>query len=526
MAPSGPVFSTFELKALIAYVQVFLHAAEVARGSKFDGLSPTERWKPFGPNKAAKALPPRVDNLFARYAWHRAGAPAASNAIAHDLMEGLSANGFDICDVQLDGALVAGAYWLNPPKDAIFNDAEGLLALERFVGLVNGYMQTLPPRFAPNEHPDSRNQRFRAYQRRRNGDGASTRPPNAIVRRFPVALGELLDAYQSQLLETSPEAAGLLASNVAVALCRPVDVVAAAQVEIALASALIWRNLSDFPVSPKSHALLGERPEGEGAELWNAAASRIADAHRRITTNKTPAVGPKALQTAAGNLVGSIDLDAVSLDALSLLDDYVTAFASWIRTGVAKDVPAEQRVGVFDRSYRRSTGNTVGSTITGALPSTALKVIAQADAMITRQRDLKPLAEQLARALGDPQGSERLRRTLETSAAWLNGGVSRLERLRTENAANQSSGDPIPSETLDAFKLARQRDAEALLDMGAAITELVSFSQTLDKSGRPPVGWWIRFTNERLADGHSPLKILLRGFPMALYVCSSSTSTF
>jgi hypothetical protein len=172
-----------------------------------------------------------------------------------------------------------------------------------------------------------------------------------------------------------------------------------------------------------------------------------------------------------------------------------------MRSGEGKSLSADMRLPVFDAQYRRTQKPVrTGAQIVAALTPSAMKVVANAGSLLARGRNIDPAAVEMALALGGKNNAKRCHRTLVTAIAWLSGQLSKMESAQAEvRPVSQPSVDDV---LLKPFREAKQREAEALLDLGASIAELVRFSQTLDSSRQTPAGWWAKF-HRPATDGDS-----------------------
>ncbi len=497
-----------DVDALWAYLQLFVTAGEAARERETLGFKPSERWNPFNPAKAAARLPKAVADLVGHYGWSRAGSEQQQEAVASAISELLAKNIHWISDTDLRGALLAGAFWVDSLKHPATSDDISLAALEAFSDAVNGFVQSLPLRRVPNEHADAQNRRFRAYQRRIHGYESSTRSPQMLVKRLPRSAQELLEAYEDHLLFESPEAAHAFAATIAVAIGRPVDETLAYQLDLAMATSLVWRDISELPNDQDSHPLLGNRFVDDDRR-WDAAAIAVEKALSFLNEPSENSSDPKLVQRAALTPVAGIMLDAESLASIARLDDYLACFAAWIRLGPGLDMAPEDRLPAFDLYfYSDDYGAVAGAEIIANLPTTAIKLIATVDALVTRRKGGPEVAEELAVALGDKALAARYWRTLHTAAAWLNGELSVMEKV--EAPEKPHGRRRVERHELSSFSNARQRDAEAILDLGASIAELVRFSHTLTANAETPKGWWQKFHNRELASIPTPRQLLER----------------
>lgn len=502
-------FPREDLDALGAFIALLREAGDPARRSELLDLTPSQRWAPFKPEKMAARLPGRVSHLLARYGWHQSSSSERNEGLVEEITALFASAGHDLEPSELHSVLIAAAFWVDPPAQTLFADEKALMAFEEFINFVSGYAQSLPTQFAETEHPDGANRRFRAYQRRRNGQDTPTRTPKVMIKRLPFAAQELVNTYADQLVFSAPQVAFAIAESVAVALGRPLDSVYTRQVEVTLAAALAWRHIGEFPLNEDGgvHPLLGARPESD-SEVWDAAKLRVDAAMVHL---KQVAQTPASFlgQPAALTPVLGVELDAQALQSLQTLDDYVNAFASWIRAGDGKAIDAQMRLSRFDAQYRRTQKPVrSGAQLVAALSPSAMTVVANAGALLARGRNIEPAAVEMALALGGKNNAPRCHRTLVTAVAWLNGQPSKME-ADARSAAQQLSDVTV----LQPFKAAKQRDAEALLDLGASIAELVRFSKTLGSDGDTPSGWWLKFHREDVRGGVPTSQQLLTRLP-------------
>lgn len=485
------VFPREDLDALGAFIALLREAGAPARRASMLDMTPTQRWAPFKPEKMAGRLPGRVSHLLSRYGWHQANTNERNEGLVDEISALLAESGHRLDAGQLHDVLIAAAFWVDPPAQSLFVDEKALIGFEEFVNFVAGYAQTLPAQFPPSAHPDEANRRFRAYQRRRNGQDSSTRTPKVLIKRLPFAAQEIVNTYADQLVYGNAKSAFVIAEYLAVALGRPMDALYARQIELTLATSLAWRFIGEFPTADKGdvHPLLGIRPDFD-AETWDAAKQRVdlaLDYLKRAAKPESMLGQPKALTPVLG-----VELDAAALQSLQVLDDYVSAFAGWMRAGEGKSVAPEMRLPAFDSQFRRTQKPArVGAQIVAALTPNAMKVVANAGALLARGRNIEPAAVELALAMGGKNNAKRAHRTLITAVAWLNGQLSKMEMAHAEpTSLPQAADDAV---LLKPFAEAQQRDAEALLDLGASIAELVRFGQSLDPSHQTPTGWWAKF---------------------------------
>jgi hypothetical protein len=503
------VFPREDLDALGVFLRMVREVGDPSRRASVMEAPPAQRWAPFKPEKLAARLPGRVSHLLARYGWQQTSSTERNDGLVQDLEALLEQAGHRLSGAELHAVLTAAAFWVDPPAQSVFHDEKALVAFEEFVSFVSGYAQSLPAQFAPGEHGDGANRRFRAYQRRRNGQETPTRTPKVMVKRLPFAAQEIVDAYADQLQYSPPKAAFVLAEYLAVALGRPLDALYARQIEITLATSIAWRTIAEFPVAatPGAHPLLGARPE-QDPELWDIAQARV-DAALVHLQQAGSSLDSFIGQPAALTPVLGVELDAPSLQSLQTLDDYVNAFHAWSRSEAGKAVLPEQRLVTFDQQFRRTRKPVrTGAQLVAALLPSAMKVVANAGSLLARGRNIEPAAVEMALALGGKNSAPRCHRTLTTAVAWLNGQTSKMESGITGNAPAV-----MDDAVLEPFRSARQRDAEALLDMGASIAELVRFSQTLDSAPHAPGGWWIKFHREDISDGSPASRQLLARLP-------------
>jgi hypothetical protein len=503
------VFPREDLDALDAFVRILREAGDPSRRSSTLGVSPSQRWSPFKPEKMAARLPGRVSHVLARYGWQQTSSSSRNDGLLQEVETLLEQCGHSFSGSELHDVLMAAAFWVDPPAQSVFHDEKALAAFEEFVSFVSGYAQSLPVQFAEGEHVDGANRRFRAYQRRRHGQDAPTRSPKVMIKRLPFAAQEIIDAYGDQLLYATPKAAFVLAEYLAVALGRPLDPLYAHQIEITLATATAWRTITEFPRTDETnaHALLGSRPD-ESTELFDAARQRVdaALAHVKQSgqTSESFLGQPAALSPVLG-----VDLDAPSLQSLQTLDDYVNAFHAWCRSEAGKAVQPRRRLATFDAQFRRTRKPVrTGAQLVAALLPSAMKVVANAGALLARGRNIEPAAVEMALALGGKNSAPRCHRTLVTAVAWLNGQTSKMES--DPAGVKPSALDDI---VLQPFRSAKQRDAEALLDLGASIAEFVRFSQSLDDTLHAPAGWWTKFHRQDVSDGSPASRQLLARLP-------------
>lgn len=514
MAQFGPVLTRSEVDALFKFLRLVLAVGDAGREPETLAQRPVDRWAEYGVEAAVRRLPRSVVPLFARHGWHRMSDQIEPAAAITDVTDALRFHGHALTESQLQLLLIAGAYWVEPNEHSGFGDDKALAAIEELNGLVNGYAQSLPLRRVPGEEPDAANRNFRAYQRRRYGYDTTVRSPQALVRRLPTAAQELIDTYADRLVYGSPEAAFTFAATVAVALGRPLDETIARQLDLTFATSIMWRGMNRFPDDNHVHPLIGARtPDNE--HEWDAVAPVIAEALEFLAGPDVDSSDPSLVHTPSRAPVASVELDAKSLAALHRLDDYVNAFAAWLRHGAGSTVAPSERIAAFDRAWRGEgrARATSGPRVLASLPPGAVKVVACFDALIARGRRGDEVALDLARALGDESWAPRMRRTLNVAAAWLNGELSKLE-------TQQSGTDVMPSDhheqsnehdaELELFRSARQRDAEALLDFGAAIAEIVRLGRSVGANEKTPPGWWTKFHSDELTGASSPAELLDR----------------
>lgn len=470
-------------------------------------MTPDERWAPFRVDDVVASLPPAVGKVFAKFGWHRWTSSPASSQVVDELSELMKEAGRPLSTARIRSLLVAGAYLIDPSEPEGLSDSRGMAALEDAVNFVNGYLQSLPPRRLPNAPEDPWNRAFRSYQRRRHGYDATTRSPQMFFKKLPDVAQNVVEQYTNHLLYESEEIATNYAATIAVALGRPIDPTIVNQLEIALATLSVWRDMAHFPKAAESHPLLGE-PSDTDPELWQTAAAVVARCMYALEhLDESDGWSNPALVHAPSRVpVASVDLDAQSLFELQRLVDYVNTFASWLKVADNNGLPASERLTLFDRSFSSNPlANTTGADLIAELPPRAMRLIANFDALKAREKSGRETAVELATALGDKDLAPNCHRMLDTAVAWLNGDFSKLE-TGGEESTELSEED---LELLVPFQSASQREAEALLDLGAAITELVRFSRTLG-SGSTPEGWWIKFHKRSLGGIPTPRELLER----------------
>lgn len=522
MTPAPPTLTPSELAALVELVQRFLDAGRAALDPEIVGQKPSERWAAFRPAEIVGRTPHRVQHLLARHGWHQD--VTSANTVVAEISALLTQAGRPLDDVRLRGALAAAGYWLDPMAHSALADEKAMIALEDLNGFVHGYLQSLPLRLTPGEHVDSANRRFRAYQRRRSGPATAVRSPQLMTRRLPMAARELLDGYADLLLFGSPVACRALAATLAVALGRPVDRTIAAQLDITLAVAVVWRELNDLPIGADAHPLLGVRPEFD-PERWQTAYDTVNRNLAELREGDDRDSAPTLVQTSARVPVAGVALDARALDALQRLDDFVATFAAWLRRPQSAEMALAQRLPAFDRAYRGgSKGAQSGADIVAALPPAALRVVAAHDALTSRGRPGDEVVDALATALGDSNFASRHRRTLVTTASWLHGTQSELERS-AGRPTDRSEEEPARADRPETRSTRRPKpqpvpvatgdhDVEGLLDLGTSVVELVRFSRTLDPAtGDRPKAWWLRFHRGELGPAVPTPALLLARLP-------------
>jgi hypothetical protein len=408
--------------------------------------------------------------------------------------------------------LLAAAFWCEPDEDGALQNAKTLVAIEEFSSLVNAYVQSLPMRVDAETQPDVANRYFRAMQRRRYGMDATLREPRSLAKRLPMDAQHIVDTYSDQLFYGTRDAARRYGATVAAALGRPIDDTVVNQLEIALATAIMWRNNHGLPEDNSHDPIIGPRTF-ENEHEWGPISEVVDGALDALASRDNNTSDPALVHKAALVPVGDVQLDGPSLSGLQRLDDYIHLFATWILQGDGRTVPAGDRLRVFDNRLRGADGNSVtnGAHLLGSLPGPALKVIANVDALQARNRSADSVANELAMALGDTSWSKRLGRSLSVAAAWLNSELSPIERAYAPDVVEISADDdPARQVDLDFLIEATPRSAESLLDLGASVVELVRFSRTLGRDGHTPPGWWQRFHMQQLGNVPTPNQLLER----------------
>jgi hypothetical protein len=477
MARSGP-FASRDLHALFRLCGYLLTAGDAARTPGALAMQPLQRWRSVDILGLADALPEPVRQMFVAGSDLEDRAAAFAEAWGHRLAE----VGIALAPERTLELLTTGASLITRADLAIFDDEQALLDLEELSNFVNGYLQSMPRRFVPGSHPDEHNRRFRAYQRRRNGIDAPVFSPSTLVRRQAPEVHELFDLTASLLVD-EPSAIRRTALALAVAVGRPMDATVVDQFTLTMTVGCIWRSMQEFPKGTKVHPLLGRRPE-QSPETWDVALRVTQMTMETLARPRRFSSDPASVQLPSASTVAGATLDGPSLHSLQQLHHYVQAHAAWSASrepGTSDDLRTFHAFYLGSESDRLSIPELVAN-----LAPDARTVVAHANALIARDRPLTPLAQEIAVALGDTSLIEDVELTLTTAVQWLAGrplgepsGAVRIDLAE----------QPLPA-TVAPFATTRQRDAEALLDLGAAVAELVRFGHSLTDGKGTPEGWW------------------------------------
>lgn len=419
----------------------------------------------------------------------------------------LGETGNDYAEWALRGALLSGVFWLVPFDYAAYDSDDSLNEIEEFTYLVNAFAQSMPLHPRQNEPDDAQLQRFYTFQRRRYGYETPLRVPRQVTGDLSPHTIELIDAYEDRLLSRTPESAHMLATNIAVAIGRPVDETISHQIELALATALAWRHMTSLPSGPDAHPLLGIRNQNHGL-AWDEAARAIARCLDFLYELPEGASNPASVQSPSWIPIAGVEIDGESLTALARLNEYVSVLAEWMSSPQASQLEPAARLPVFDQMFReRGSSASNGYRLLVSLPAGALDVVVHFNDIQDGPGQTE-IANEYATALGDRDIAPSCLLTLRTAVAWLNGQLSALELQSTTSAEMQWPVEPQLPPELEPFLAAPPSDAQSLLEFGSTIVDIVRFSQTLEQSGATPAGFWLKFHGRELENLPTPRALL------------------
>lgn len=492
MAQSGP-FAPSDLHAFVRTCGYLLTAGKAAMLAGAPGLElgPRDRWRRIDVLAMIDDLPPA-----ARRTFTSAGGLEERSSLVREHQHLLGEAGIELSLARTLELLDTGAALIERPRLALFTDEEGLLAVEQLTRFVNSYAMGAPRRVPELTTPDPHNRRFRAFQRRLHGIGVPVYGPSVIIGQEPPSTHELLD-FVDQALTNDARSIRRTAMAIAARAGRPMDATAVDQLTLAMVVAWAWRGISAFPEDPCTHPLLGARPnDGAQAARWDVALRLAQMAVASLARPRPHTSDPNLVHAPSLVPVAGIALDGPSLHSLHRFHQYVEAHDAWIASHGHDDFRG------FHLHYTGSdTDRASKPQLIANLADGARDVIADVNALLARSRPISTVARSLAAALGDRTMEAALERTLRTAVEWLKGPDGTV--------AIDLTSSTVP-EAVAAFSQASPRDAEALLDLGAAVVELVRFGSTLSADGRAPAGWW-RGLHTRTNAGSLPSSMDLLG---------------